>query len=189
MKQIIWEVKIISPPPAVRHCKKCGRKTAFYSSGAFRVNAQRKSLDIWLIYKCEECDSTWNMTIASRVNPASVDIALLEKFHGNDQELAFHYAMDLGLIGKNGADAGIPVYKIEGEVLEPDKLMEPVRLRICCFYPLGLKLSQVMREKLGISKRMLEFMLEQGQLSCEGAADFSKCRLQKEIVVNINCPL
>jgi len=69
MKIINLDIQYISTPPAIKHCKKCGRKTEYVCSGLFRVNAQRKYLDIWLIYKCSDCDCTWNMTIYSRINP------------------------------------------------------------------------------------------------------------------------
>lgn len=69
MKKITWEVEYISRLPVIRYCKKCGKKTEYICSGLFRVNAQHKYLDIWLIYKCSNCDSTWNSTIYSRVNP------------------------------------------------------------------------------------------------------------------------
>ena len=52
LRTVVWEVQYQTPPPAVRYCKKCGSQKEFVSSGQFRVNAQRKYLDVWLIYKC-----------------------------------------------------------------------------------------------------------------------------------------
>ncbi|HOV25641.1 MAG TPA: DUF1062 domain-containing protein [Pseudobacteroides sp.] len=106
MKIINLDIHQISPPTAIKHCKKCGRKTEYVCSGLFRVNAHRKNLDIWLIYKCSECDCTWNMTIYSRINPKSIAPETLEGFHQNDEELVKKYAMDVNLIKKNGADVG-----------------------------------------------------------------------------------
>ena len=103
MKKITREVQYRSPVVAVRYCKKCGRKSRFLCTGLFRVNANRKCLDIWLIYKCASCDTTWNSTIYSRIAPQSISPVLLEKFHANDSELAGEYAMDVALLRKNGA--------------------------------------------------------------------------------------
>ena len=50
MRKVIWEVRYLSLPQVLRHCKKCGQKTLFTCSEKFRVNAQQKTLDIWLIY-------------------------------------------------------------------------------------------------------------------------------------------
>ena len=78
----------------------------FISSGRFRVNAQKKSLDVWLIFKCSVCDSTWNMTVLARVNPRSISPDVLRGFHDNDPDLALHYGLDRGLIKKNGGEPG-----------------------------------------------------------------------------------
>jgi hypothetical protein len=33
----------------------------------FRTNAQKKRIDVWLIYRCSTCDETWNLPIYERV--------------------------------------------------------------------------------------------------------------------------
>ncbi|WP_340701200.1 DUF1062 domain-containing protein [Brevibacillus borstelensis] len=98
MQIVNVDIQYLSPPPAIKYCKKCGKKTEYVCSGLFRVNAQRKYLDIWLIYKCSNCDSTWNMTIYSRINPKSIASEILEGFHSNNGELVEKYAMDTELI-------------------------------------------------------------------------------------------
>lgn len=64
---------------------------------------KKKTLDIWLIYKCVHCNTTWNSTIYSRVSAQKLGAALLEKFHNNDKNLAAKYAMDISLLQRNGA--------------------------------------------------------------------------------------
>ncbi|WP_084023929.1 DUF1062 domain-containing protein [Clostridium taeniosporum] len=45
----------------VRHQpNKCNEKIHYINSGKFRVNANKNNIDIWLIYQCEKCKSTWN---------------------------------------------------------------------------------------------------------------------------------
>ena len=72
MKKIIWEVQSLSLLPVLKYCKKCGRKNLFACSRQFRVNAQRRYLDIWLIYKCCDCNTTWNATVYSRISPQAI---------------------------------------------------------------------------------------------------------------------
>jgi hypothetical protein len=88
----------------VKYCKKCKMKAKFASSGLFRVNANRKNLDVWLIYKCIKCNTTWNLTVLSRVTTGSIPQDLLTGFHENDIELAKHYASDVALIKRSGAE-------------------------------------------------------------------------------------
>ena len=78
MKKIIWKIEPLGLPLVLRHCKKCGKTSEFSCSGQFRVNAQRKYLDIWLIYKCAKCDTTWNAAVYSRVSPQALNANLLE---------------------------------------------------------------------------------------------------------------
>lgn len=98
-----WDVQRCNLPAVLRYCKKCKKKSEYICSGEFRVNAQKKALDIWLIYKCVHCNTTWNSTIYSRVSAQKLGAALLEKFHSNDKNLAAKYAMDISLLQRNGA--------------------------------------------------------------------------------------
>ena len=90
MEKIVWEIQYLSILPVLRYCKKCGKKSTFTCSGQFRINAQRRCLDIWLIYKCSSCDTTWNATIYSRVSPQSLPMGLLDNFYKNDEEFVEH---------------------------------------------------------------------------------------------------
>lgn len=142
---VIWDVRC-SPPKVMRHCKKCGGKTEYISSGQFRINAQRKSLDIWLIYKCEHCNTTWNNTIYTRISPQQVGTALLERFHNNDENLAMQYAMEIHRLYKNGAEVIMPDFEINGA---PISLTEAVVLKINSQYSLPLKILSILKKQLG----------------------------------------
>lgn len=71
MKKILWEIQYLSLPLVSKHCKKCGEKSRFSCSEKFRVNARRRSLDIWLIYNCLNCDTSWNARVYSHISPQS----------------------------------------------------------------------------------------------------------------------
>ncbi|WP_143321341.1 DUF1062 domain-containing protein [Clostridium sp. HBUAS56010] len=185
MKKIVWDIQCVSPPPAVYHCKKCGKKTEYVSSGQFRVNAQKKSLDIWLIYKCATCDSTWNVSIYSRVNPNSISRELLERFHLNDAVLAEDYAMDNELLRGNGAEVESPTYKIIGEDF---KVTEPVELQIRSDYYFPVKVSVILKSKLQLSQNELLSLIEHEKVSTISKQKLRKLRLNKEITLLFNIP-
>lgn len=46
-----WIVTPQRLPAVIRRCPKCGQKTEFENSGRFRVNANGRLLDVWLIYR------------------------------------------------------------------------------------------------------------------------------------------
>ena len=94
MKHIVWNIVPTALPEVVRHCSKCGGEGAFACSGKFRVNAQRRSLDIWLIYRCRACDTTWNARVYQHISPQSLSGDLLRRFTENDENLAREYALD-----------------------------------------------------------------------------------------------
>ncbi|MED4782039.1 DUF1062 domain-containing protein [Brevibacillus choshinensis] len=183
MQIVNWDIQYLSPPPAIKYCKKCGKKTEHVCSGLFRVNAQRKYLDIWLIYKCSDCDSTWNMTIYSRINPKSIASEILEGFHSNNGELVKKYAMDTELIQKNGAEVGLPKYKILGPAID---FTMPIELHIKSPYPSRLKVSALLREILNLSQKAFEQRITNESIRSTSGLDLKKCRVQTEVVLIID---
>lgn len=183
MEKVTWDIQYISPPPAIKYCKKCGKKTEYIYSKLFRINAQRKHLDIWLIYKCSDCDSTWNMTIYSRINPKSIAPEILDGFHSNNEELAKRYAMDTELIRKNGAEVGPPKYEILGANIN---FNIPTELHIKSSYPSRLKISSLLREKMNLSQNAFEQMITSGSIRSTSGLDLKKCRLQADAMLIID---
>ena len=82
----------------IRRCGGCKRKKAFVCSGKFRVNANGRRIDVWLIYRCEKCGHTLNVPIYARVRPERIEPELYERFLENDRELAMEYAGDRGFL-------------------------------------------------------------------------------------------
>ena len=82
----------------IRRCGGCKRKKAFVCSGKFRVNANGRRIDVWLIYRCEKCGHTLNVPIYERVRPERIEPELYERFLENDRELAMEYAGDRGVL-------------------------------------------------------------------------------------------
>lgn len=180
MDTVIWEVTCASLPKTIRTCKKCGIKTEHVSSGLFRVNAQQKHLDIWLIYRCAKCKTTWNLTILSRVNPKSVGRELLERFMRNDGELAARYAMDADFLARNGAETKPPAYTVRGGEID---LSRPARIEIVSAYPLKLRVGKLVREKLGLTNKTFDALAAGGAIRMENGADIRRAKLGCKAVV------
>ena len=121
MRRVTWEVQCHSLLPVWRYCKKCGETKTFICSEQFRVNAQKKLLDIWLIYRCSNCGTSWNAEVGSRISPRALDSGTLEGFCRNDKELVRKFAMDSGFLRRNGVKAGRPDYSIAGERFSLDE--------------------------------------------------------------------
>lgn len=180
MKKIQWEVQYHSLPAALKYCKKCGKKTAFFCSGQFRVNAQKRCLDIWLVYKCPECDTTWNAKVYSRVSPQALAFSLLDGFHKNEEELVRRYAFDRGFLQRNGAEEALPPYSVLGDTFAPG---EAVTLEIKSKYPLPVKVSSIVKGKLGLSQREYLQFITEGKIKSIPEKDLKNFKLNEGILL------
>jgi hypothetical protein len=99
-----WKVLPLNTPKVKKNCPKCGYNATFINTKKFRVNANKRNHDNWLIYQCEHCKSTWNMTIYERVNPEQFSQEMLERFSCNDLELAYQYGFDRYVHKRNKAE-------------------------------------------------------------------------------------
>lgn len=181
---VIWNIQYSTPPTVLRYCKKCGKKSTYICSGEFRVNAQQKALDIWLIYKCTHCNTTWNSTIYSRISPQKLGKGLLERFHNNDRTLAMQYAMDIALLQRNGAEIKMPDYQVFGDEVS---LKKSVNIKIQNKYSFPLKISSVLRTKLGISQREFDALILNNRIQCNTRQDLRKGKLSfPETIITIS---
>ncbi len=178
MRRIEWKVRPVPPLAVIRYCKKCGRKTEFFSSGLFRVNAQKQSLDVWLIYKCADCGATWKDEILSRVRPQSIPGELLEGFHKNDRELAERYELDVRRLAGRGMELGSLRYEIEGEEIRPG---EEIHLTVTCDTPLPVKVKSILQNKLGLSNKEYLTLARSGRVRGAAGENLEKCRLGRGI--------
>lgn len=180
MNTIHWAVACHLPPAALRHCKKCGCTTAHQSSGLFRVNAQQKCLDIWLIYRCPHCQGTWKSTIYTHISPKAIPVELLGRFTANDEALAAQYAMDVDLLKRNGAAPGDVRYEIVGEDIPPGTC---ARIVVESPYPVRQSLAKLLRQRLSLSKRAFDAMVDAGMIAMEDGSNIAKARLHRQAIV------
>jgi hypothetical protein len=81
-----WVVIPTCLPLVHRRCHTCASER-FQASGKFRVNANHKLIDAWLLTRCTACGETAKLTVLERVNVRSVQPELLDRLHDNDPGL------------------------------------------------------------------------------------------------------
>lgn len=180
MKKVTWKIQYDSTPLVHRHCKKCGKKTRFKSSDQFRINAQRQYLDIWLIYKCTKCNTTWNATIFSRISPQALTSEQLNQFQENDQALARNYAFDFDLLRKNGAEYELPAFSIVGDDIGTG---ESAEVKLISEYILPIKVSTLLRKKLHHSQKSFRELVENGRIKDASGQNLLKSKLNGETTI------
>ena len=160
-----WILRAIESPRVFRRCRRCEEKRPFLSSGRFRVNSQKRRIDVWLIYRCCACDDTWNCEVIERAAPETIGPEALDRFRGNDAGEARRRAFDVAAITRLGVEVerSIP-YTIERPVLSLDDL---VRVEIALLDPICVRLDALLANALEVSRgRVLEW-LERGEIQAD----------------------
>lgn len=190
-KEYTWEIKADSTPLLKRSCSHCD-SDRFYCSEKFRMNAQKKNIDVWLIYRCLKCDSTYNMTILSRTRPESINKELFHKFQENNRALAWEYAFSAAIRKKNQVepDLAAVTYNIQYEELSMAdlNLMTTDSLFFKVIYPFGfqLKLATVIRTCLKLSSKQLDRLIVPQAITVQGKFLEKKHRVKHATVVEIS---
>ncbi|MCB5168205.1 DUF1062 domain-containing protein [Streptomyces bambusae] len=88
-----WTVKPVRLPLIRRSCQECTSET-FRTTGKFRVNANHKLLDVWLLALCTQCGTTTKIAILERTHVRSIRPEMLDRAHDNDPRLAAELLQD-----------------------------------------------------------------------------------------------
>ncbi|WP_245919425.1 DUF1062 domain-containing protein [Actinomadura mexicana] len=152
-----WVVRRTRLPLLSSRCADCRSESATTGEGRFRVNANGKLLDVWLLVRCVSCDRTSKLAVHERAPVRSFDPAELHRYRVNDPELVAALLLDPLLARRNrftldwtGAwrldtpsprlDEGWPV---QVEVVFDDPV--PVRPDRLIAHGLGLSRNEVLR--------------------------------------------
>lgn len=166
MLSVMWRITPLDYPRISRRCPNCARKTQFQCSGKFRINAQKQRLDIWLIYRCDDCSATWNYPLFERCAVRDIDAALLAAVSHNNSRAVQSFAFDLARLRPHvdHVDAGTRLHiekRVERTaVAEPDSLCITIELSAAC----KLRLDRLLAGELGLSRAELGDLHAKGDL-------------------------
>ena len=190
-KEYTWEIIFKSTPTLKRKCNHCN-SNRFYCSNKFRMNSHKRNIDVWLIYRCVECDSTYNLTILSRTKPELIKKDLFIKFSANCESLAWEYAFSAETARKNGVE--LDYSSIEYEILHDNisinKILNAdndiIVFKIQPLFDLGLKLSSVISQCLGLSVNQLNKMIEMKAIFTTEDYSLKKHKVKNVDILEIN---
>lgn len=148
----------------LRDCPGCNarEKSVYHCTGKFRVNANGKMLDVWLIYRCCNCGQTCNVPIYSRMRINALDRALYEALLRNDPDVVARYALDRAVFQRNGFQLARELpYEVRALEKAPGgawlRFHNPCRIR--------LRHDKLLAQSCGISRAQAKKMLDQGLLT------------------------
>lgn len=164
--RIRWAIVPKTAPRPLINCNRCGGLKAYHSSGKFRVNANGKRIDAWLIYRCIDCDNSWNFGILERRNRCDIEPELLRALESNDPTLARRHAFDVvalrSAIGRVEEFHEATVHK---EMLgDRPENTTAVELQLGLEMPTALRLDRLLASELGISRSRLHAWGEKRRL-------------------------
>ena len=178
--ETIWLIIPENLPCVIRHCSKCNKKMKFYCSEKFRINSNQQRADIWLIYKCNKCDTTWKLTLMRGIKPRDLSSDMFDKFTNNDTDLAKKYAFNRQLLKQSGCEIDYKniTYHVEG--FNSHKLEIPLRARVNSQYFFDLKLSTFLADILGMSVTGIKKYADNGLITTSPECNIMKYRIRAD---------
>lgn len=159
-------------PCVRRHCTRCGTPQLFACSDRFRLNANGRRLDAWLIYRCGACGERWNCEIFERRAPEAVPPSLLGGMQSNDPDLVDRYVRDVGLLRQRGVEVvAAKAIKVHSQALETQSADGTLRLAVQLPAGTELRLDRLLALALGISRSELGRLAKRGQILEPAKAD------------------
>lgn len=187
----IWEVQAKNTPLLKKKCSHCNSER-FYCSDKFRLNAQKKNIDIWLIYRCVKCSNTYNMTVFSRIRTESISKEIFNKFSENNTEIAWEYAFSQEIRRKNNVEVDLESveYEILHQTLPVEDVInmdnEMISFQIQCPFDFNIRTSTVIRTCLGLSSSTLNLLLDTDAVYCNEKPLQKKYKSKNGDIVKIN---
>ena len=169
--RVTWQVAPLECPLVWRHCSRCKIAMPFACSMKFRTNAQKKRVDVWLIYRCRACEETWNLPIHERIAVGDLAPELFQAIACNDPALARRYAFDRQRLAAHGLrveeSAAIEICKSPRDECEGDASAIDITLALSS--PSRIRLDRLLASELGITRSQLRALHERGVLRVASA--------------------
>jgi hypothetical protein len=137
----------------------------FACSMKFRTNAQKKRIDVWLIYRCIACDDVWNLPVFERVGIGEIAHHAFDAIARNDPAFALRHAFDRTWLLRHGVieeQPGVSICKSkhDGCALAASSISITLALALPC----GLRLDRLLTRGLGLTRTQLGRLHDAGLL-------------------------
>lgn len=164
--RVRWTITTQTLPEPWLSCSRCDCARPFRCSEKFRLNANGKRLDAWLIYRCATCDETWNRPLFERRQRSEIEPPLLDALHANDREWARRFAFDVAGLRAftsriEGAD-GITVH--EQALSAPARPLSRLEIELVLIGATPLRLDRLLAAELGLSRNRIASLHDEGRL-------------------------
>jgi hypothetical protein len=161
-----WTILVEKPPQPLLHCSRCNGTASFRANDRFRVNANGRCIDAWLIYRCTSCDSTWNRPILERRRLRSIDPLFLAALQANDRALARRVALNVEDLRRRVGeveqfDTAVVVKEVQSSSTVPARQVE---ILFAVPYPIACRLDRLLAVELQLARSHVQAMEKSGAL-------------------------
>ncbi|CNT76406.1 Uncharacterized protein conserved in bacteria [Salmonella enterica subsp. enterica serovar Bovismorbificans] len=164
--KVTWTVTPVGYQHIAKRCPSCNVKRDFTPSGAFRVNSQKKMLDVWSIYKCTHCDYTWNIALYSRLPVSKINQELHHRLMTNDESTIRHFAYDTAVLKQNNAElSGQPDFRIQERCQTSITMQYQICVRIRLTHSFQVSLLSILKKQLMLSSADIRRRIDSGQIT------------------------
>ncbi|MDL2400800.1 DUF1062 domain-containing protein [Rhizobium mayense] len=170
--QVRWTISRRTSPQPWIACSGCGSPRPFRSSGKIRLNANGKRLDAWLIYKCIDCQKTWNRTLFERRTVHDLAPSTLEALQRSDPDWVRAQEFDLDGLKRKAKRIEEPPDVIIRKVArnEPSE-WTVLDIEISVEFPMNLRLDRLLASELPISRSRIQALHDGGRLKAQSGRD------------------
>jgi hypothetical protein len=162
-----WVIRELGLPAIVKACVSC-RSARHQPTGKFRVNANGKLLDIWMLICCELCGRTSKIPIHERIHVQALQRERLLMFENNDPAMVRDLAMDGALAARAGARLDWSgTWELETDMPSCDfERADPAPLEVVIRFelPAPIRVSKLLTTGFGLSRAAVKGMVDSGRI-------------------------
>jgi hypothetical protein len=161
-----WLVHRTGMPLIRRQCLTCA-SSRFRTTGAFRVNANGKILDIWLLAVCVHCEQTIKLEVRERAHVRGVPPVVLDQLHRNDPGLVLKVLTDPATLHRNRVTLDWQdVWELRAEPVDLSAV-GVVDAVVHFEHRIPVRLVRLLAQGLGLPRAEVERLISTGQLTSE----------------------
>jgi hypothetical protein len=179
--RVRWTITPHSFPKPWLACSRCGGLKPFRCSEKFRLNANGKRLDAWLIYRCTDCGNTWNRPLFERRHRDDVDPLMLQALQMNDPDHISRFACDAAELRRHAnrvegsADVGV-----RKEILSAAAPTCGLEILLAVSGAAPMRTDRLLAAELGLSRKRIEELQSAGRFVVAPGGDKALARAVRD---------
>ena len=173
---VTWRLRRTRLPRILHHCANCTVPSTFEPTGRFRVNANRKLLDVWLLLSCGTCGRSLKATVVERSAVRSISPALLRRYQRNDPLLVAEVLLAPSFRRRNRLTLDwTGTWELAADPLPWLQVQSwrdrPIRVTVELGQPVLVHPVQVLAAGLGISRTEVKRLIAAGRIQSSISLD------------------